>query len=102
MMKPFISIIAHSKPPCDALFSPLDRQIYPKILEETQHGRPDVVHHMECKVSSGVEVGFSSGNRLLDSQQRLGSSMAHFMTQRRAILKGVKEKSLMIRAHGND
>ena len=38
---------------------------------------------------SGVEVGFPSGNRLPDIQQR------------RAILQGVQEKVLMIRTHGD-
>jgi hypothetical protein len=71
MMKPFISIIAHSKPLCDALFSPLDRQIGPEILEQTWDGRPDVLHHLERIVPSRVEVGFPGGNRLPDIQQRL-------------------------------
>jgi hypothetical protein len=53
------------------LVSLLDRQIGREIPEQTQHGGPDGLHHLECLLSSHVEVGFPGGNRLPHIQQRL-------------------------------
>src|SRR5262245_24599446 len=49
----------------------LEPQIRPEIPEQTQHGGPDGLHHLECPLSSHVEVGFPGGNRLPQMQQRL-------------------------------
>jgi hypothetical protein len=48
----------------DQLFSSLDPQIDPEILQQTRDGRPAVLHHLEGITSSRVEVGFPAGNHL--------------------------------------